>query len=434
MKRAIRALSLIFLLTTTASAGFASQGSTPSSFGDCGQDGAQASGAIYRICMPPASYWNGDLVIWAHGYVAFNEPFGIPEDQLCFDTVCLPGLVNALGFAFATTSYATNGLAIQPGIADVVDLVDVFTAAHGAPLRVYLVGASEGGIVTVLAVEQHPDIFAAGLATCGPIGDFNLQFQYFGNFRVVFDYFFPGLLPGDAVTIPQSLIDDWDSYYDGVIRPAILDPVNQDRIMQLMRVTRAPFNASDPNTIEESIHDALWYNVFATNDAFDKLGGNAFDNITKRYFGSADDDLLNSSVVRVSADPNGLAQIEAHYQTTGMLVSPVVTLHTTKDQQVPYGHEPRYSKKVRDAGASALHVNIPIFRYGHCNFTAVEGLLGFAVMLYKATQQPLTGVENVLTDPSSLADFQRQALEIGLPLPATPSIPRSGRVLTRESE
>ena len=34
--------------------------------------------ARYRICMPVGA-WNGDLVVYAHGYVAFNEDVVIPR-------------------------------------------------------------------------------------------------------------------------------------------------------------------------------------------------------------------------------------------------------------------------------------------------------------------------------------------------------------------
>src|SRR5262245_46242974 len=183
----------------------------------CDPDHMQASGAIYRICMPDPSLWNGRLVIWAHGYVAFNQPLAIPEDQLVLpDGTSLPDLVNALGFAFATTSYSITGTAVRQGLADIVDLVQVFQDEKGPVGKVYVTGASEGGLVTTLAVEQHPDLFTAGLAACGPIGSFRGQVNYYGDFRAVFDYYYPGLLPGDPTHVPGALIDNWDAYYSGV--------------------------------------------------------------------------------------------------------------------------------------------------------------------------------------------------------------------------
>ncbi len=167
---------------------------TPSSV--CEPDGQLPSGAYYRICMPSGE-WNGNLAIYAHGYVAFNKPITIPEDQLQLPGgSSLPELINSLGFAFATTSYRMNGLAIKTGVDDLVDVVNVFSATHSVPTYTLVTGVSEGGLITALAIEQRPDVFDGGLATCGPIGDFSQQINYFGDFRVLFDYFFPGVIPG----------------------------------------------------------------------------------------------------------------------------------------------------------------------------------------------------------------------------------------------
>src|SRR5436190_21561017 len=101
----------------------------------CDPDGAQASGSIYRICMPASDY-NGILVVWAHGFQDAGTTVSIPEDQLCINGFCLPELVNGLGFAFATNSYSKTGLAILQGQADLVDLVKIFTAQKGEPQKV----------------------------------------------------------------------------------------------------------------------------------------------------------------------------------------------------------------------------------------------------------------------------------------------------------
>ena len=343
----------------------------------CDPDGVQPGGAIYRICMP-SGLWNGDLVIYAHGYVAYNQPLAIPENQLTLPNgVSLPELVNSLGFAFAATSYRTNGLAVKDGVEDLVELVDIFTATHGVPNHVYLTGVSEGGLITTLAIEQRPDVFDGGLAACGPIGDFRKQVDYFGDFRVLFDYFFPKLLPGEPISIPQSLIDNWLTYYATTIRPAILDPANAGKVDQLLRASNAPYVPGVTSTIETSIYDALLYNVFATNDGIAKLGGQPFDNQGRVYSGSNNDARLNRKVRRFSAEQAALDEIEANYQTTGQLTVQLVTLHTTLDQQVPYWHEPLYREKVVLNDSIALHQHNEVSRYGHCYFEAGEVLGAF---------------------------------------------------------
>ena len=171
----------------------------------CDPDGVQASGSIYRICMPTGDY-NGMLVVWAHGFQDAGTPISIPEEQLCANGFCLHELINSLGFAFATNSYSKTGLAILQGKADIVDLVKVFATKKGKPRKVYLVGASEGGIVTALNVEQRPDVFSGGVAACGPVGDFPYQIGYFGDARATFEYFFPGLIPGDQFHPDPSFV------------------------------------------------------------------------------------------------------------------------------------------------------------------------------------------------------------------------------------
>ena len=376
------------------------------------EGGTQLSGAVYRICMPERGAWNGDLVVYAHGYVAFNEPVEIPEDQLVLpDGTSIPEIVNRLGFAFATTSYSTNGLAVLEGIEDLRDLVDIFSATHVQPRRVYLVGGSEGGIITALTVEQFPEVFDGGLAACGPIGDFRWQVNYWGDFRVVFDYFFPGLIPGSPVDIPEEVIDNWDEVYEPEIREAIRS--NRDATEQLLRVARARIDRRDPASVETTTLGLLWYNVFATNDGVVKLGGQPFDNVHRLYLGSNNDFRLNLEVQRFRADPAALDEIQVHYQTTGDLISPLVTLHTTGDPIVPYWHELLYRAKVLASDSRLLHSNIPVFRYGHCNFKASEALVGFVLLVLKVTGQELTGAENVLPDADSRAEFWQLARQYG---------------------
>jgi pimeloyl-ACP methyl ester carboxylesterase len=382
----------------------------------CDADGVQVSGAIYRICMPPPEAWNGNLVIWAHGYVAFNQPVAIPEDQLRLpDGTLLPDLVNSLGYAFATTSYSVNGLAVRQGKDDVVDLVSLFVGSKGPVGTVYLVGASEGGLITTLAVEQHPDVFSGGLAACGPIGSFPRQTNYFGDFRVLFDYFYPGLLPADTTQVPPELIENWDAHYATVIRPVVFAPENQGRTRELIRTANLPTDAADFwGSAETSIRDVLFYNVFATNDAIEKLGGQPFDNRRRIYLGSRNDLRLNLRVERISADAEALAEMRAHYDTTGALDVPLVTIHTLRDQQVPAWHEALYTAKALTRGSLDKLVVIPVDRYGHCNFTPAEVLVAFGILVLRVEGVGLDGVEQALRDPRSLAEFERLAVAHGL--------------------
>ncbi|PYR77264.1 MAG: hypothetical protein DMF87_16520 [Acidobacteria bacterium] len=340
----------------------------------CDPDGFQGSGSIYRICMPAPAEYNGMLVVWAHGFQDAGSPVAIPEDQLCFtSTFCLPSVLNGLGFAFATNSYSKTGLAVLQGKDDVVDLVRIFAQTKGQPSKVYLVGASEGGIITTLAVEQRTDLFAAGLAACGPIGSFPLQINYFGDARATFEYFFPGLIPGDPFHPDLGLTAIWSDYYTNTVEPIVFQSSNRHLLDQWVRAAKLPFDADNYlDTVRVSARDVLRYSVVNVNDAAATLGGFPFDNRSRWYTGSDNDLLLNIFVQRVGAIASG--------------------------------------------AWLTRHLNIPIDRFEHCNFTQDEALFAFAVMLfYDSVLGEVSGTASALST-AELDAFERRARAVGLPV------------------
>lgn len=394
MSRKICALLIVIILFTFIPPRSAEADALP----DFCVDGTHSGDAEYLICVP--KNWNGSLLIYAHGYVAFNESVGIPWDQLIFpDGSSIPEIMTQLGFAFATTSYSTNGLAVKEGLAEVIDLVDVFESLYPTPDLILLGGVSEGGLITTLAIEGYPDIFDGGLSTCGPIGDFHQQVAYWGDFRVLFDYFFPGILPPSPIDIPPEVIDNWETEYLPSIMAAI--EASPLRTSQLFNITKAPFDPEDRTTVLQTVERQLWYNVFATNDGAEKLGGQPFDNQDRIYSGFTRLRLLNQRVERFSADQIALDTIDSNYQTTGNFQVPLVTVHTTRDEVVPYWHETLFRQKVAANGDLSLYTHIPVNRYGHCNFDVIEVLAGFAVLLFQVSGESLDNVQNVLPDADS---------------------------------
>ncbi len=372
---------------------------------DCLPDGTQQSGALYRICLP-SGQWNGDLVLWAHGYVAPNQPLAIPDSQLptpAGDTFSISQLVTQFGYAFATSSYSVNGLAIPQGVADLADLMNIFTQTIGYPNRVFLIGGSEGGLVAALSIEKHPELYTGALAACGPVGDFQKQINYVGDFRVIWDYFFPGSIPGAPFSIPQEVMDDWDSKY--VPQITITGLSRPTAVLQLLNVTKAPVEFTLAG-LTQTIGGLLWYDVFGSNDAALKLGGQAYDNSDRSYTGSLDDATLNATVPRFIADTTALATLISGFTTSGILTRPLVTIHTTGDTIVPYWHEDLYSAKVAASGSDSMETSIRIERYGHCEFQAAEAVAAFSILLQKTTGAPLANPEQILPDDASLASYQ----------------------------
>jgi pimeloyl-ACP methyl ester carboxylesterase len=349
--------------------------------------GNQSDGAVYQLYMPETTCWNGDLVIFAHGYVQPGPMLAVPQDQLTIGGISLPATFNQLGYGFAASSYSTNGLAIVQGVHDTLDLTKNILGPQLHPKHVYLIGASEGGLVTALSAEQLPGVYSSAGAACGPIGNFQNQINYFGDFRVIFDYFFPGVIPGTAISVPSEVMTDWNSVYVPRITTDLA--ANPSATSQLINVMQAPVT-SDPSTIAETVLDVLWYNVFGTADAQTKLDGQPYDNHYRIYFGSNNDFLLNLKVERYTASPTALAMVASQYQTSGKLQMPLVTLHTTGDPVIPYWHETLYTLKTLFAGTLLDRINLPISAYGHCNFTAAEVLGAFALVVLTGTGNDVT--------------------------------------------
>jgi hypothetical protein len=159
---------------------------------------------------------------------------------------------------------------------------------------------------------------------------------------------------------------------------------------ELLAVTGAPFDPANLETVGATVIGILWYNVFGTADARDRLGGQPYDNIGRVYQGSSDDAALNDGVARFGADADARSAI-GRFQTTGHIGVPVVTLHTTGDPIVPVQQQTLYGQKVATGGSAALLDQTEIDRYGHCSFTAGELLGGFSRLTQRAaaSRQPV---------------------------------------------
>jgi len=334
----------------------------------CEATGTQSSGALYQICMP-LFVANGALVVYAHGYVSPYNALAIPSEA---ETVAL--YLNSQGYAFASTSFSVNGLAVLPGLADILDLVNIYSTTKSVPNKIYIIGASEGGLLSTLAVERHPEVFSGGLAMCAPYGDFRDQINHVGDTRIVFDYFFPGILPGSPISVTDEVRANWTAQYEPAISQAMRAAENADETRQLLNVMH--MSTSDMDEAVSTVTNVLWYNVFGTNDARAKLGGQPYDNQSRVYTGSDNDTALNQGVARFS-DEAATASAIAQHQTTGRLTRPLVTLHTTRDPIVLYEQFGRYFGKILAADNIALQKHTAIARYGHCSFTQEETIAAF---------------------------------------------------------
>jgi hypothetical protein len=350
-----------------------------------------SSDELYLICIP--ENWNGELLLYAHGYVSAYE------DELTFaEAEELAPVATSLGFAFATTTYSSNGLHILQGIGEMIQLKDYFEANYDTPSYTYLTGGSQGGAVTTLALENNPDVFDGGFSLCGPCGNFEKQLNHYGDFRLLFDYFFGNIvsLPGNVGEIPQDLILNWDSYWVPEITAAI---TSHPRLTQkLLSVSKAPVDPNDPSTVVSTVINTLWYNIFTVEDAKLKIAGKIYDNTNRWYYGTGSlwqDFLLNRKIPRVTIEASGIYPLN-QYETTGYISDPLVMMHTTLDPIQLIWNQTLYRLKVLAAGRSIYFAAYPIPRYGHCEFTDIEIVLGLYRLILKVKGQELLLAKQLL--------------------------------------
>ncbi len=343
--------------------------------------GVLASGALWETYIP--ENWNRNLIMIAPGY---SSPYG---DHQLSGIDFLSEYLEVLGYGWATTGYHKNGLVLPQAVEDIGSIVkNVRVLTNHTVDIIYMVGASLGGLVTGHVIEKLPEVFDGGMAVCGPYGDFQSQLDYFGDFRVVFDYFFADKIEGwsvwkDPGRIDLEFITRWST-----LLPGIADAVaaNPNETEQLIAVTKAPVDRDNPQSFIETITDVLWYQVFATNDAVNVMGGFMYDNTDRVYTGSLDDTALNAGVERFTGEASAFHYVQTHYETSGVLNIPLVVMHTSLDAIIPAWHMERYQEK---ATPRNLQFSILVERYGHCNFTAEEVLSAFSELLLMTGQLKL---------------------------------------------
>jgi pimeloyl-ACP methyl ester carboxylesterase len=332
---------------------------------------------IILLCAPPAQLWNGQLVVYAHGYVDPSLDISLPAELNLYlpnttnpNPTSLPAVLLGQGFAVATTSYRKNGYVVEQGGQDIDALVKYAKQAlPGSTNRVYLVGTSQGALISTMLLERSPKTYNGGaLALCGAIGGWSYQTQYAGDFAIVFNYFFPGVAAQGPTAVALALQN------------------NPPLAAQLFRVTGAAVDPLDPSSAVTTALSVLFFSSPpAQLDLQTTAGGNPYGNLRTRYRGSFDDRALNAGVARVAADRAAQRYVRRFYTPEGEIKRPVVTLHNLLDPVVPFAVEQLFAQRVNDEGKASLLTSIPArHAYGHCNFDPDEILWAFGVLASKS--------------------------------------------------
>jgi hypothetical protein len=335
-------------------------------------EGSTGGGAFYKIVVPES--WNGDLVVWNHGF-SLTPPAPSP------DLGPLQELQLAEGYAIAASSYRLTGWAVFKTKNDLQAMVGVFKDHFGRPSRIFLTGASLGGIVTAAAIEEaNLGNVVGALTICGAMGG-SRNWDAGIDLRLVYDAVcsdVPGaFIPGGAEGLPKDFaFTNTDlalavNACTGILAPPTFrtpqQAENLDRILTVARIPES-FLLTDMGFatfgMGDLVHDRL------------KLNGKVGTGNEYVFYG---DPLIDAAIERVKPHPGAANRLSQHYTPNGFVgATKIVSLHTDKDGLVVVENESEYAAVVP---AENLTTGIVVeAEPSHCGFTPAETVAGWLAL------------------------------------------------------
>lgn len=339
--------------------------------------GQAGPGASYALLVP--LNWNGELVVYAKGYVQpFEEPTLDIEEPGVRDWLLLQG------FAVAYSSFSETGYAVKDGWQRTHQLNGLFVKHFEQPDRTYLLGVSLGGLIADLLSERFHSQYDGTLSACGVLGGGAMSADYVAHFRVLFDYFYPGVLPGSLYVMPEGYLlippDPETGFPGSTAFHAVFNAVagNPFPALEMAGMEQIALVYDGVGELITSFLHVLGYQINGANALTARLKGHGFfDNESVRYAGSTNDDAVNAGVARFRADPSAANYLERWWEPAGDIGNPFVALHTTRDPLVPARSADVFAAKVAAAGASHHLLQRTVDAFGHCGFGPADIPLAF---------------------------------------------------------
>ncbi|MFI6330003.1 alpha/beta hydrolase family protein [Micromonospora chersina] len=315
--------------------------------------------------------WNGDLVMWAHGYrgqgtVLSPEPPGYDLRQRLL----------AQGYAWASSSYDRNGYDIRSGVLGTRALADFFADTVKRPKRVYIAGVSMGGHIIGRSLEQYPGYYDGALPMCGVLGDHEL-FDFFLDYNLVAQ----ALAGVPAYPTPDDYLTNAVPRIQVALGLAGLKPGGPDTTNDLGKQLRAITveRSGGPRPGADAAF-AVWkdflFSITTTNggDSPAQRPGQLATNLLTRYSPNSPVN-VNATVQRVA--PENLRQRLSPTLTevpriSGRPTVPVLSLHDLGDLFVPFSMEQAYARDTAWHGRSRLVVQRAVRAAQHCEFSPAE--------------------------------------------------------------
>ena len=337
--------------------------------------GQTKGGAYYTIAVPDA--WNGDLVIWNHGY-SFSPVSPNP------DLGPLAGLQLLEGYAVAASSYQQSQWAVFRTRKDIERLVDKFEDLVDEPNNIILTGASLGGIVTADALERADiDNVVGAFAFCGAMAG-SRTWDGAHDLRLTYDAICGGIpaaaIPGGATGLPAGVPGISIDIVAGAVNACtgLLQPPGTQTPQQLMNLQKLLDSTQLPANF--IIQDMFFATNGISNLIFDRgklKGKQGLGNIGVEY---SDPD-INAAIERVQANRGAAKKLKKNFTPKGDLENDdvkIVSIHTDKDGLVIVENEKEYQDVVDPKNLSVAVVveDVPT----HCGFSDAEVAAGWEAL------------------------------------------------------
>ncbi len=351
----------------------------------------EIEGAGYRIEIP--NNWNGDLVLWGHGFSGLNEAGDGPTRELSFE---MPdrGLLLATGTGWATSTYRASGYVPGLGVDDLLLVKDRAGELYGAPHRTFCAGGSMGGATAQLMAQEFPEEIAGAIALCGALGN-----VWVTDYLAAWHTLALWLIGAPPARVDAAGLIAWGSQLgyvddDGRLR---LSEDGEHFAALIEHLTGGPrwgFREGLAGQWETSfaVGALVWPDLidaapFAPGERIE-LGDRAVpsDTTAFRYAAEGVDldlERLNAEVARVAA-PAARRSDPGVGVPSGRLDVPLLCLKTTGDLFTPIHLDRDYQRLVGERGNAENLAVRAVRRAGHCTFAPLElaaALAAFTVWL-----------------------------------------------------
>jgi hypothetical protein len=356
--------------------------------------------AAYNIEVPPQ--WNGQLVMWAHGYrgqgnvlTSETPAFGLRQRLL------------AQGYAWAASSYYDNGFDIRAGVLSTKSLAELFATLFVRPDRTYITGVSMGGYIVGRSLEQFPSFYSAGLPMCGVMGDQTLL-DFFLDYNLVAQ----ALSGVDSYPVPADYLQTKVPQIETALGISAINPLQPEPSNDLGRQLRAiTINLTGGPRPGANAAFAAWKDFLfgiavpaSPGNTPAQRPGQLSTNVDTVYSPSAPVD-INQIIRRVPVENGHERQLPTLTQVphvAGRPTVPVLSVHGLGDMFVPFSMEQAYARDTEHHGSSRDLVQRAIRTTNHCEFSPAEaGTAWDDLVTWVETGQAPLG-DDVL-DPAAVA-------------------------------